>query len=123
MTSAEVLNRFSTRPHFLWGGSKTGSLALPCHHLTVSTGSRLAPLASSPLDQKFLPEVDLPGPKRGEGRPNRFWQEPTPLSIGKCFVLAAHPRRGVPRFFPELASNVVVIVNKTYALEIMFTGD
>jgi hypothetical protein len=52
--------------------------------------------------------------KRGEGRPKRFWQEPTPLSIGKCFVLAAHPRRGVPRFFPELASNLVVIVNKTY---------
>jgi hypothetical protein len=77
---------------------------------------------SSPLDQKFLPKVDLRGPKRGEGRPNRFWQEPTPLSIGKCFVLAAHPRRGVPRFFPELASNLVVIVNKTYARNHVYGG-
>jgi hypothetical protein len=122
MTSAEVLNRFSTRPRGSEGGSKTGSLALPCHHLTVSTGSRLAPRASSPLDQKFLPKVDLPGPKRGEGRPNRFWQQPTPLSIGKCFVLAAHPRRGVPRFFSELASNLVVIVNKTYARNHVYGG-
>jgi hypothetical protein len=50
---------------------------------------------TSPLDQKFLPKVDLPGPKRGEGRPNRFWQEPTPLSIRNCFFLAAHPRRKI----------------------------
>jgi ribosomal protein S12 methylthiotransferase len=81
-----------------------------------------SPEENSPLDQKFLPKVDLPGPKRGEGRPNRFWQEPTPLSIGKCFVLAAHPRRGVPRFFPELASNLVVIVNKTYARNHVYGG-
>jgi hypothetical protein len=39
-----------------------------------------------------------------------------------CFVLAAHPRRGVPRFFPELASNLVVIVNKTYARNHVYGG-
>jgi hypothetical protein len=110
------------RPGIGEGGSLAASCAFLCQHPGVNIASRLTPRSTSPLDQKFLPKVDLPGPKRGEGRPNRFWQEPTPLSIGKCFVLAAHPRRGVPRFFPELASNLVVIVNKTYARNHVYGG-
>jgi hypothetical protein len=60
MTSAGILNRFSTRPRGSEGGSKTGSLALPCHHLSVSTGSRLAPRASRQLAGSLICDQSFP---------------------------------------------------------------
>jgi hypothetical protein len=41
---------------------------------------------------------------------------------GNLFIFCGAPRRGVPRFFPELASNLVVIVNKTYARNHVYGG-
>jgi uncharacterized protein (TIGR02996 family) len=79
-------------------------------------------LASSPLDQKFLPKVDLPGPKRGGAGQIGFGRNRNLYTFEIVFFWRRIRAAESPAFFPELASILVAIVNKTYARNHVYGG-